>query len=657
MYSITLGFAAYALFGSSLTTLFYLFRENIKKCMTSPHHLFTISDAFSSIFAGIIFLINHLNMNTTINEESDSVFNNLTKFNRDVDYFFKYPEQKKMENPINCEFNIIMNYGMFFIPFTNAFISLLGYSLHYIININRLDETCTKSIKTMKNLMNEKKIVREESNEPSAGTSEENNKDSDLENIISDNIKTSTLYNLKNINFNQSSKYKITLVNVIFQWLLPFLITIILHFGEYPKLSEERTNIKDDCIFTTNFPFDHCHSENKSLLSEIFTNSSHYSQISNNYIESNDSIQSNSQEIDNVVSNIYKLINNTLSENDRKNYQSFNTSDLWNITKFMETNFSFPQNEFVNEWKLFQDLEKNQTNLEFDNTNNYFQPIESEKNVNNYENSNLKTDILQNETNYNFDFNTKIVSKNDIYEDLVNKIKNGIQKVKIKDKLRVNRNMEIIFSNESQCLKNQCLISTNFLKIHLFILLFIIYFIPILTSTIINVCASYKFKQIKDKIETNCITLKIFTNFNKDKIEKKYKDNDEIKIKNISWFTEIKKSPTEEIAEEQNSSMKIEIIKEDELLKNILKNLETTEKFTKILKINLILAFILWTPLFMEVLIKVFLCMNIPNWLMDSSFLGAISFAIARNYLNINMIKLLKTNEVTKKDNSIHPSL
>lgn len=608
MYSTTLGIAAYALFGSSLTTFFYLFRENIKKCLSSPHNLFTISDALSSIFAGLIFLLNQLNMNTTVEQETSNVINNnKTSFNPDILHMFKYSKEEEnsaeIENPTNCELNIIMHYGMFFIPFTNAFLSLLGYSLHYIMNITHLDGSCTESIKIMKQFINEKKTIHQDSmeNEPTAGSSTNN---SDLEEIVSNDDNLKTLNNLREINFDQSSKYKMTIINILIQWLLPLLITIILHFGDYPKMSiEERMTTEDnDCIFTSNFPFDHCSSHDNL--------SSPNSEITK--IKENDTIQSNihSQEIDAIVSNIYKLVNDTLSEN-TGNSASVN---FWNVT-LGENNFSLPNIEFVDDWKLFDDLEKNHTN---------FQPvetIESETNVNN-ENSVDKE-------NYNFNN----ISKNDIYEDIINKIKNGI-------KNKRTRNMVLL--NDYQCLKNQCLVSTNFLKIHLFILLFIVYFIPILVSTIINVCVSYKFRQIREKIETNCQSLKIFT----------YDKNKDEEIKNIGWFPESGgKHKLERI-----SPVKIQII-EDDLLKSILKKLETEQKFTKILKINLFLAIILWTPLFMEILFNVFLCMKIPNWLMDSSFLSAISFAIARNYLNINIMKTLKADERAKKENSIHPSL
>lgn len=729
MYSATLGVAAYTLFASSLTTFLYLFRENIKKCVTSSHHLFTISDALSSIFAGIIFLVNQLNMDTTFMTENNSV-NNVTKFNGDILDFLKYSNENERisENSVDCEFkHIIMHYGMFFIPFTNAFVSLLGYSLHYIVNIARLDGSYTESIKSIKQIVNEKIIDNEESMEAESSTgsssrrdtrkrnqkSSERNQDSDLESIVSCNeIKTSTLHALKDINFNQSMKYdKMTFINVVIQWLLPMLITIILHFGDYSKLSEERMILKDDeCIFTTNFPFDHCYpldKQNQSVLLGISSNSTLHPEPDNNYIEATDTILGStihSEEIDNVVSNIYKLINTSLSMNENKNSSAFNTSDLWNITKFMENNVTYPENEFNDEWKLFHDLdgnvnrtglesntnviyfkpeeilesetnlenskfetdsmkilkEKNETNLEIDDQNNSeFETISinilNEKNkTSNSDSVNNKSDLSDKNSNSNDNNESVNMSNNHIFEDIIQKIKNGFQRVKVKDKMRLNRNMDVILSNKSQCLKNQCFISTNFLKIHLFILLFSVYFIPILVSTIINVCVNYKFKQIKDKIETNCFTLKILTNFNKKKSE-----NKEMKVKSVSWFPENEEESQkmEEIGVERVSPMKIEIIKEDELLKNILKNLGTAEKFVNILKINLLLAICLWTPLFMEILFRAFFCMDIPNWLMDSSFLGAVSFGIIRNFLNINMIKILKADEKIKKDNSIHPSL
>ena len=685
MHSVTLAVAAYTLLASSFTALFYLLKENIKNCVNSPLHIFSISDALSSIFAAIIFLVNQLYTNPTIHQEDNNInhLKNITKLNRDFVQFLKNTEEI-FDKTANCEFKyVLMQYGMFFIPFTNAFISLLGYSLHYITNIIRLDRSCAELTKPIKQIMkNESTMKNTGSTEglSSPGLSSRRKRNPDLENIISsDKIKNTALSILKETTFNQPSKYdKITVLSVIIEWLVPILITAILHLGGYQRLNEERNLKNDECIFATNFPFDNCYylpnqNESKSFSSAILFNSTPYPMDGFNYIEAEDSdlVQNtNSAEVNNVVSNVYKLVQTVLDRNETKHLNHFNTSDLWNITRFMEENSTSPENESGNEWKLFENLEKasNEANLE---SEIIFEPETNLKSENTYPNVDDKID--KNKTDHPSDIVSieikKTISKNDIYADLIKKIQTGIQKVKVKEKNRFNRQIQskenqnqftkVNTQNEEKCSRNQCFISTRFLKIHLFILLFIVYFMPIFASTILNVCATYKYKQIKEKVETNCVTLKILTNFGKEKLEMKNKkdpDNEDVvNVKKVGWLA-IDEEFQDMEENKRTSSIEIEIMKEEEMFANILEHLGKAKQLSKIFQINLLLAILLWTPLFLEVLSKAFLCINVPNWLMDTSFLGAVSFGILRNFLNINMIKTFRIVDRPKKDNSVHPT-
>lgn len=636
MHSATLAVAAYTLLGSSFASLFFLLKENVNKCVHSTLHIFSMSDALSSIFSAIIFLVNQLNTSPMIHQD-DNINNleNMTKFVRDINQFLENTEGD-FDKPTDCEFKyVLMQYGMFFIPFTNAFTSVLGYSLHYITNIIRLDKSCAELIKPIKQIMQ-----KESKNSGSTeGLSSPGSSTRRKRNIISsDKIKNTALTILKETTFNQPSKHDgITLLSVIIEWLVPILLTAILHFGKYERLSGER-NLKNECIFATNFPFDNCYSlanqnESKSLLSEVLFTPKPYPVPVFNYTEAEDSLveNPNSVQIDDVVSNIYKLVQTAVDGNERKNSSHFNSHDLWNITRFMEN--SSQENDSRVEWKLFENVEKAAS-------------LESETNLDSeiYEN----VDDVQNETDYG---SKKTITKN-IYADIIKKIKNGIPKVKVTEKNRLNRQITMNSQNVT-CSKNQCFISTRFLKIHLFILLFIVYFIPILASTILNVCATYKYKQIKEKVETNCVTLKILTNFGKEKVEMKNKLDpdyeDVVEVKKVGWLQEIE-------GKKETLSTEIDMNEEEEIFENILENLGKANKFSQIFQLNLLLAVLLWTPLFLEVLSKVFLCMNVPNWLMDTSFLGAVSFGIIRNFLNIIMIKTLRIVDGAKKENSVHPS-
>ena len=685
MHSTTLGVAAYALLSSSFTSIFFLLKDSIKKCVKSPLHIFSISDALSSILAGIIFLVNQLNMSSSYHQENN--LNNITKFKRNID-LVENNEETDFNKPANCELKyVFMQYGMFFIPFTNAFISLLGYSVHYVANIISVDCSCVDLTKPLKQIMDkESNCINIESTEAlsSQGPSIRNN-ESNLENIISPHkIKTIASNILKKNTFNQPSKYdKITIISVIMEWLVPILLTAILHLGGYEKLSEEQNLKNEECIFATNFPFNNCYlvsNKNKSVLFSLTS----YPTSTSNYIEAEDSNKfenPHASEVENVISNVYKLVHTVLNINDSGNINQFNHSNLWSLTAFTEENSPISENE-NKEWNFFEAIpkDKNETNLKPEMNLESLKPKETAENLEdkiNYTDFDLNTSqtLYQKKNSTNYDLNIirtgteKIISQTEIFKELINRIQNGIQKVKEKEKARMNREIQpnqanqfsnAILRNEKHCMDNQCFIPSRFLKVHLFLLFFTVYFIPILASTVLSVYATYKYKQIKEKVQTNRVTLKFLTNFDKEIVKRDKKDQDYedvTGVKKVGWMTENgKKFQENEIIKEKTSAMEIEIFNEEEMFVNILEELGKTQKFSKVLKINLLLAILLWTPLFMEVLSKVFLCMNVPNWLMDSSFLGAVSFGIMRNFLNINMIKTLRISSRIKNSNCVHPS-
>lgn len=188
---------------------------------------------------------------------------------------------------------------------------------------------------------------------------------------------------------------------------------------------------------------------------------------------------------------------------------------------------------------------------------------------------------------------------------------------------------------------NECLISTTFLKLHLFVLSFVIYFLPILLSCILQM-------QGKHMCKNTLVILRTKVNL------------PSMSSKKIHHQDSIEEASTSQGLRNNQSRIDIDAIKKDSESyrenENIALEIDCMVRIFNTIKLSLILCIILWTPIFLETLLKVYSCIRVPQWLTDTTFLSACSFGIVRNALNINIIRIQEVcSEASAKENKIHP--
>ncbi|KAJ8666835.1 hypothetical protein QAD02_008497 [Eretmocerus hayati] len=210
------------------------------------------------------------------------------------------------------------------------------------------------------------------------------------------------------------------------------------------------------------------------------------------------------------------------------------------------------------------------------------------------------------------------------------------------------------------CMRNRCVVSTKFLKVHLFIFLFLVYFTPILVTTALLVISRYKCREITVSLELNQSTV------NSSKGEIQLDENssgaqhntsrnfDKEKPTLSNWISDESKERKDDddiVESKNNDSGELE-----RMACELWSEAEKTRSFLEILKVNALMAVMMWTPFFFQVLMKVFLCSSVPGWLMETSFVTMILHAVFKNTLSLHAVRIEADAEKLKKRNSIHPS-
>lgn len=203
--------------------------------------------------------------------------------------------------------------------------------------------------------------------------------------------------------------------------------------------------------------------------------------------------------------------------------------------------------------------------------------------------------------------------------------------------ISINRHGKDFYTREQlpECMKNQCLLSPNILKIQLSFLLFIIYFGTILLTCILYVRFDYIYHKIMEKMQIFNTTV----GQESTSIEPAV---DDVKSKIAS--TSLEEAQSHETLDEQTT-------KHMEPLHNINEQMTKVKKFYQTLKIYFYLAILMWTPLFIQILVKVFFCYHITCWFINIMYLLAITFGIVRNILNLRVIK---TNVIVPHTDTIN---
>ncbi|XP_077276440.1 uncharacterized protein LOC143905125 isoform X2 [Temnothorax americanus] len=187
---------------------------------------------------------------------------------------------------------------------------------------------------------------------------------------------------------------------------------------------------------------------------------------------------------------------------------------------------------------------------------------------------------------------------------------------------------------------NECLISTKFLKLQLFVSSFAVYFLPILLSCILQMRGKHTCKN----------TLAILRIPSTDSKEIHRRDSAEGSgtpqgLRNDDSGTDT--DATKPIKKDRESCRENE---------SIALETERMIRTFNVIESSLILCVVLWTPVFLETLLRVYSCTRVPQWLIDTTFLSAFSFGIVRNALNINIIRIQEArSDAGAKENKIHP--
>uniref|UniRef100_A0A6V7JSL6 Uncharacterized protein n=1 Tax=Bracon brevicornis TaxID=1563983 RepID=A0A6V7JSL6_9HYME len=627
MNSIVLATAAGLLILSSLISLIYLLKRNFKKCLTSPLHVLATSDIFTSFLTAALLIIHPLT-------QSPNDYTNFLEKTNDTNF--------------NCDFKtILMNLAVFLVPFTNSFMSLLSMSLQCNRDVGKLHNKCNNIL----------------------------NCDSDLKNI--ENSRKSMKFYLKKL---RGSKM-ITIFGIFSQWLIPAVVTGILLLAP-PEITKKSEIDEFSCFFTKKFPFENCFENSSEKLN---SSGYFYNDNKNNYIDNMEmeKLETNSSaEVDQVVEKIYGIMNGMMnSTQEIQRPEGFwNGPQLMNITSFLrlpsiDKNSSDHKNEYKSEYT-------NENESENKNKNEYGDEKAGEEKL--FENlmknasahfvlgtppeikapevlgaPKLPEIIKTAEFSVKRRKNSTSLNDVQIYNQILQKI-HGTKNNKVRDKLRrpplkgraenqYTLTFEEIsneFGHNSSCLENRCLISGNFLKIHTFLLLIFIYFLPIFLSTLLNMRSRYICVSSIEKLE-------ISRRRSGAQVSDESRPN---KPSTFGWFDSEKSEEGEGGSSEEQPPVEKLADKSDDAFKNMGEETEEMKKLVDNFRTSLITGISLWTPIFLEILGKIFLCADPPMWLMNFFYLVGVSFGAVRNYFNL---KMLKSSEIIKeifmKKNIVHP--
>lgn len=199
-----------------------------------------------------------------------------------------------------------------------------------------------------------------------------------------------------------------------------------------------------------------------------------------------------------------------------------------------------------------------------------------------------------------------------------------LNKLKFKKTRKINNIEENLFDNEIMinCMKNnKCLIPPNVLKTHMILLIFIIYFGSILLSTVYCIKSNYTCFNIKQHLLAAESMDKV-TGDKQESVEDEKDDKNEQprSSDDIQWT---------------NSCIDVQSAE------NIKEETCDVEKIIFICKTSLLLAVLLWTPIFIQLIAKIFMCME-SYWSMNFFYLAAMSYGVIRNFLNVDMVKTKK---------------
>ncbi|KZC03914.1 hypothetical protein WN55_00094 [Dufourea novaeangliae] len=736
MYSLVLSVAAYTLLLSSFITIVTLLRKQFTQWMNTSLYILSMSDVLFSILTASIILINYMAVDKT-NWDNIIFLSNIKWDEEDQkDRFIKF--HKMFNDSVNrnnfsmsSECNImhtIIQYGMFLVPFTNSFVSLLVFSTQCNLNVFSLKYQCLKSFQLQGYVvekMNETDSRTSKSkvqSTESCETIERENIQFDLKCKLIERFKRRFLRVFKYNEIKKDNKMTVT-VFVISQWIIPILVTGLLFLSEY----DNRNYIKDlknmECFTGNNLLFDDCQN-NIKVINTIQNYSSLYAiPLHQDYINNTEPLHipnENNTQVNEIIFKVQNIVHSALQTHNTSyninHARPYNTSDQLNMMKYLDMHTQILKYNTDNASSKGSSVEiteyENAYNLTSPDNKISLHDIQSENNSNEYnkeallfnhlmtnfsknitakdDNANneifistaeiLQSDIFQTEkfgiseklTDTTTKRNVSNVSNDQIYAEILKRSHNTIhhtvknsfkhdqqhdrkQQRKLEENLKHNFIMNRpnvhsviqmitdqnnnVSNTTSMYMMDTCLIPIKFLKLHLIVFLFVVYFLPILFCSILHQHGKLNCQLILDKLKAKHEMLP--NNFNVGSAN----DIDNTNFNKI--FNENLNGNKKEQLEIEHDKKRMEL--------NMIVQMENTLKLFGIIKMSSLCGTILWTPIFFEVLFKIFVQLHVPKWLLSGTYLVAVAFGILRNMFNLKMIKLQDIGTYFTKTNSVHP--
>ncbi|KAL2713427.1 hypothetical protein V1478_017125 [Vespula squamosa] len=710
---ITVGVAGYVLLFFNFIVLIILIKKKFKCQSVSSFYILSTSDVLNSILTAIVLLINHADMmaNTNYFHKNKRILNINTQ-NKYSDTLLQFYETYNLSG-INyfdltaCNTkNLLMHNAMFLMPFTNAFISLITFSIQCNLTATFINDRYNNYLQSEIKMEQNPIRISDNINNSEYHNIEVVNIDdtsSNNEELIrsKDSYKNTTTLKIEdkipqffhNIEFkNISAKNKsIVGMSVLSQWLIPIVSTGILYFADYQNIGMMLQNENAECMYESPFSFHNCFTTNEDMIHTEDSHSRISIPIYNDYISNTSSMKLFNLNVteNEIISKVYNIMNSALNNTYNLESKHFNDlSDLIHTENYIDPNNSIndinnTDSEIsYNKWIITNDLNTyNWSNIFLKDKSDVQIKNEKEEQIkkvilswnvssiplNLFEKNKMKKNISQDNSLINDENMTTLlvkdknkmeqallpISKEKILLDIISRIKSntskenkkkegtktkrsGLQYYDIENNISTIETVTVItelyqdvdklFETTTICTMDKCIISTKFLRLYFLVLMFIIYFLPIILSSVLQVRSKFVCQNVLGKLKEKNSIRYIISNNSGLNIEYNNKEPDHV-----------------------SSHIKIY----DNILKESIQVNKLLEKF----KVSLIIGIMLWTPIFVQTILKVFLCINVSTWITDCTFLCTIFNDIIKSIFNLNIVTIQEIpKSSSRKENSVHPS-
>lgn len=607
---------------------------------------------------------------------------------------------------VTCDMNdILMQYGMLLGALTNAFVSVLTFAAQCNLNATHMKKTCSNVQREARQITQRgRRALKNEL--PSAFQHR---------NIDSNNSGGSYICRIMKIftstQTSRNNNKKSICFLVTSHWLVPFFVVGTLYIAEYDDTNIIRRTEDIECVFQSNFPTSDFYTFSETIdvntMIDVDDSVTRITSVKNNSFVNEDLLTPTSIEIDEVVSKVQDIIRMALnhinhSTENTGRFKFFNSSTLQSLIELNNTlmteqnvrNLTSNRNIYFSQ-EMFHDLLKNISENAFTKPGGVQASV---KNKNHQEEAQIyfaNADKSRTKRLINF-FNRQrgtFISNNQTYNDIImkhlqaasanavkqrnnsadrvaNRKQNLIRDLFFSKRDNLHQYFNTIMQNNSLHMTNKCFVSNNFLKLHLFVLFFAFYFLSILLSCVLQLRGKHtcrntlalvnattdpmsdRSKNVNSNEDDNRATI-----VSKSRSESRLSTNIQDKISCHEDLTEETNIPHETRDDHSSDSADVQINKEDftKIQKNsIILEIDCIIRISNIVKLCLILCVILWTPIFLEILLKVLTCNHTPPWLTDVTFSSAFFFSVLRHAVNVNIIKIQEICGNTN-ENRIHP--